>query len=49
MIRERTIRALLIDIDGTLLSGDGRPMPGAPEAMAAIGRAQLPGLLGIPA
>ena len=39
------IRALLIDIDGTLLSGDGRPMPGAPEAMAAIGRARIPYLL----
>ena len=39
------IRALLIDVDGTLLAGDGRPMPGAPEAMAAIRRAGIPYLL----
>jgi len=42
---DRPIRALLIDIDGTLLSGDGRPMPGAAEAMAAVERAGIPFLL----
>jgi len=26
----------LIDVDGTLLAGDGRPMPGAPGAMATV-------------
>jgi len=42
---QTTIRALLIDVDGTLLTGDGRPMPGAPEAMAAVRRSGMPYLL----
>ncbi len=39
------IRGLLVDIDGTLLAGDGSALPGAREAMAAIQRAGVPYLL----
>lgn len=41
----RALEALLIDIDGTLLTGSSDPMPGAQEAMAAIRRAGVPYLL----
>lgn len=39
------IRGLLVDIDGTLLAGDGAALPGAREAMRAIQRAGIPYLL----
>ncbi len=39
------LEALLIDIDGTLLSGTSDPMPGAQEAMAAVREAGIPYLL----
>jgi phospholysine phosphohistidine inorganic pyrophosphate phosphatase len=41
----RALQALLIDIDGTLLTGTSDPMPGAREAMAAVREADIPYLL----